>query len=146
MKRLMFIVACDFPEFVSVYVADRLFWELCYHLCYCTPPFFIGLSSQPPAEYPNCSYHQNMVMSLTSIVQSITLHCPTALLWMPSAASESSVSQSGPSSVGSNSGKGDEENLNGWSPLDQLPYAPSELPLSSRLNPELTEQVSRRQI
>ena len=104
--------------------------------------FFAG-SSHPQADYSNCSYHRNMVESLSCIVQSVALRCPTALLWMPSANIESNTLNTGPPSVGGNSGKGEEGTLRGFSPLDQLGYAPSELPLPSRLDQELREQVNR---
>jgi mediator of RNA polymerase II transcription subunit 12 len=92
-------------------------------------------STNPQADYSNCSYHRNMVECLSCIVQSVALRCPTALLWMPSVNTELNT---GLPSVG----KGEEFTLKGFSPLDQLGYAPSELPFPSRLDQELREQIT----
>ncbi|XP_053693573.1 mediator of RNA polymerase II transcription subunit 12 [Sabethes cyaneus] len=65
------------------------------------------------AEYMNCSHHHDLLLQLSSIIQVITLECPTALVWC-------GIGETRSSSV-----------LTG-SPLDHLPIAPSALPMPSR--------------
>jgi mediator of RNA polymerase II transcription subunit 12 len=61
-------------------------------------------------EYQNCPHHRDIVLQLSSIIQTITLECPTALVWCGA----------GVGSV--------------WhgSPLDLLPMVPSALPMAAR--------------
>ena len=62
------------------------------------------------SEYAHCPQHRSLVMSLSSVLQAITLECPTALIW-------------------NNLGEGKEKSLLNGSPLDLLPCAPSSLPM-----------------
>ncbi|XP_066254151.1 mediator of RNA polymerase II transcription subunit 12 isoform X3 [Euwallacea similis] len=76
-------------------------------------------------EYQNCSHHRDIVIQLSTIVHTIILECPTALVWCSTGAGTQ------------------------WhgSPLDYLPIAPSLLPLPPRCdtNSYLTQikQVER---
>uniref|UniRef100_A0AAR5PM52 Mediator complex subunit Med12 domain-containing protein n=1 Tax=Dendroctonus ponderosae TaxID=77166 RepID=A0AAR5PM52_DENPD len=62
------------------------------------------------AEYQNCQHHRDIVVELSTVVHTIILECPTALVWCPT-------------------GFGTQ-----WhgSPLDTLPISPSLLPLPAR--------------
>ncbi|XP_008193999.1 mediator of RNA polymerase II transcription subunit 12 isoform X1 [Tribolium castaneum] len=61
-------------------------------------------------EYQNCPHHRDIVLQLSTVIQTITLECPTALVWCGT----------GVGSV--------------WhgSPLDLLPMVPSSLPMAAR--------------
>lgn len=75
-------------------------------------------------EFLTCPQHRDTVMSLSSILQVITLECPTALIW---------------SGIGENRSS----SLFG-SPLDHLPIAPSTLPMpekSPRSNMEYRQKI-----
>ncbi|XP_071949352.1 mediator of RNA polymerase II transcription subunit 12-like protein isoform X1 [Antedon mediterranea] len=61
------------------------------------------------SEFTNCAQHRPIVLFLSSIVQTVTLQCPSALVWI-------------------NVGEAKNSNIPG-SPLDLLPCAPSSLPL-----------------
>lgn len=65
-------------------------------------------------EYQNCPHHRDIVMQLSSIIETITLECPTGLIWCSAGAGTI------------------------WhgSPLDLLPVPPSSLPMPSRFNSE----------
>ncbi|XP_067647915.1 mediator of RNA polymerase II transcription subunit 12 isoform X2 [Eurosta solidaginis] len=58
----------------------------------------------------NCPHHHDIILYLSTILQTITLECPTALVW-------NGINETRPSSA-----------LCG-SPLDYIPLAPSELPM-----------------
>ncbi|KAL3848034.1 hypothetical protein ACJMK2_018917 [Sinanodonta woodiana] len=61
-------------------------------------------------EYNNCPQHRGIVLSLSAILQIITLMCPSALVW-------------------NNLGEGKSSSPYCGSPLDLLPCAPSSLPM-----------------
>ncbi|KAG1673141.1 Mediator of RNA polymerase II transcription subunit 12-like protein [Nymphon striatum] len=63
-------------------------------------------------EYASCEHHRQLILSLSVIIQVITLECPTGLVW-------NNIAEAKPNS-----------SLNG-SPLDLLPAAPSCLPMPS---------------
>lgn len=65
------------------------------------------------SEYMSCCHHRDLILQLSSIVQVITLECPTALVWCGIGETRSSSVLAG-------------------SPLDHLPVAPSGLPMPSR--------------
>lgn len=67
----------------------------------------------PFSEYLNCPHHRDIVLSLSAIIQAITLECPTALVW-------NCIGEGKSPSV-----------LNG-SPLDHLPCSPAQLPMPQR--------------
>ncbi|XP_039296033.1 mediator of RNA polymerase II transcription subunit 12-like protein [Nilaparvata lugens] len=70
-------------------------------------------------EYLNCPHHRDIVLGLSSIIQVVTLECPTALVW-------NCIGEGKSSSV-----------LNG-SPLDVLPCSPASLPMPQRTsNPHI---------
>ncbi|XP_055373234.1 mediator of RNA polymerase II transcription subunit 12 [Condylostylus longicornis] len=64
-------------------------------------------------EYMNCPHHKEILLYLSSIIQVVTIECPTALVWC---------------------GLGESRALSplAGSPLDQLPIPPSALPMPSR--------------
>ncbi|XP_058826167.1 mediator of RNA polymerase II transcription subunit 12 isoform X2 [Topomyia yanbarensis] len=76
------------------------------------------------SEYMNCSHHHDLVLQLSSIIQVITLECPTALVWCGVGETRSSSVLAG-------------------SPLDHLPVAPSALPMPSRCT-KSNEEVRKR--
>ncbi|KAI5713129.1 hypothetical protein M8J76_012279 [Diaphorina citri] len=65
------------------------------------------------SEYMSCGHHRDIVLSLSAIIQAITLECPTALVW-------NCIGEGKSPSV-----------LNG-SPLDHLPCSPAQLPMPQR--------------
>uniref|UniRef100_A0A8D9FIE5 Mediator of RNA polymerase II transcription subunit 12-like protein n=1 Tax=Cacopsylla melanoneura TaxID=428564 RepID=A0A8D9FIE5_9HEMI len=73
----------------------------------------VNTSQNPLSEYLNCAHHRDIVLSLSAIIQAITLECPTALVW-------NSIGEGKSPSV-----------LNG-SPLDHLPCSPAQLPMPQR--------------
>ncbi|KAG8221965.1 hypothetical protein J437_LFUL007806 [Ladona fulva] len=64
-------------------------------------------------EYLNCPLHREIILSISAIIQAITIDCPTALVW---------------NCVGEGRGP----SLLDASPLDHLPCPPSMLPLPQR--------------
>lgn len=62
------------------------------------------------AEYSGCPQHRGLILSLSSILQIITIRCPGALIWH-------------------NLGEGKSNSILSGSPLDLLPCAPSSLPM-----------------
>lgn len=76
-------------------------------------------------DYMNCPHHRDIILYLSTILQVITIECPTALVWSGIAAHRAPSSLVG-------------------SPLDHLPLAPSVLPMPSRCprtNHELRRQL-----
>lgn len=69
----------------------------------------------------SCTRHRNILLSLSTLLQVVTLECPTALVWLnstsPSSAHEPSLSKHSSSAVFQGS------------PLDMLPCEPSNLPM-----------------
>ncbi|XP_065840950.1 mediator of RNA polymerase II transcription subunit 12-like protein isoform X2 [Oscarella lobularis] len=86
-------------------------------------------------EYKNCSYHRNLVLSLSSLLQTVTLGCPSALVYMPSPIGSIDLMASG--NFFSMATKFS-------SPLDILPLAPSELPFSEKITPAMKDEAVSR--
>ena len=61
-------------------------------------------------QYSNCPQHRAIILSLSAVIQCITLECPTALVW-------------------NNLGEGRSSHFMCASPLDMLPCPPSVLPM-----------------
>ncbi|XP_039485003.1 mediator of RNA polymerase II transcription subunit 12 isoform X1 [Drosophila santomea] len=76
-------------------------------------------------EQMSCPHHRDIVLYLSTILQIITIECPTALVWSGIAAHRAPSSLLG-------------------SPLDHLPLAPSVLPMPTRC--PRTNQEIRRQL
>ncbi|KAK6194758.1 hypothetical protein SNE40_000324 [Patella caerulea] len=75
------------------------------------------------AEYSSCPQHRTIILNLSAILQSITLRCPTSLVW-------------------NTLGDGKLTNYICGSPLDLLPCAPSSLPmLPGPQNPQFRAQI-----
>lgn len=75
------------------------------------------------AEYRDCPQHRSIVMKLCGIIQTITLRCPTALVWNWLGDGKTSLFICG-------------------SPLDILPCNPSSLPmLPSPQNQQIRAQI-----
>lgn len=63
----------------------------------------------------SCDHHRSVLIQMSAIIQTVVLHCPAAVVW--NYAGEGKVSS----------------HLVG-SPLDQLPYPPSALPMAPRFS------------
>lgn len=75
-------------------------------------------------DYMNCPHHRDIVLYLSTILQVITIECPTALVWSGIAAHRAPSSLVG-------------------SPLDHLPLAPSVLPMPTRC-PRTNHEIRRQ--
>lgn len=62
-------------------------------------------------EYTSCLQHRSLVLTMSAIIQAITVQCPGALVWQ-------------------NLGEGKTNSILYGSPLDLLPCAPSSLPMA----------------
>lgn len=71
-------------------------------------------------EIVSCSRHRSILFSLCTIIQVVTLECPTALVWLNATT---------PSSYDSSSSKHSSSSVLQGSPLDMLPCEPSNLPM-----------------
>ncbi|CAB0013481.1 unnamed protein product [Nesidiocoris tenuis] len=70
-------------------------------------------------EFLNCVHHKDIILSLSVIIQVITLDCPTALVW-------------------NSIGEGKSASIINGSPLDHLPCTPLSLPMPQRnANPHI---------
>lgn len=76
-------------------------------------------------EYLTCPHHRDIVIYLSTILQIITIECPTAMVWCGIGENRAPASLCG-------------------SPLDHLPLAPSALPMPSKC--PLTNTEVRRQL
>ncbi|XP_041350095.1 mediator of RNA polymerase II transcription subunit 12-like protein isoform X2 [Gigantopelta aegis] len=77
------------------------------------------------AEYSNCAQHRGLLLSLSAMLQCLTLRCPTALVW-------NSLQE----------GKNERNNFLCGSPLDHLMCAPSSLPMvPSSQNQQIRSQI-----
>lgn len=76
-------------------------------------------------EYMSCPHHRDIIMQLSSILQIITIECPTALVWCWIGEARSTSSLVG-------------------SPLDHLLIPPSALPLPSRNSVEVNNEIRRQ--
>ncbi|XP_020601994.1 mediator of RNA polymerase II transcription subunit 12-like protein isoform X2 [Orbicella faveolata] len=85
------------------------------------------------SQYKTCPQHHALVLALSSVLQTIAICCPGALIWNsnPCGGSSSSTASSGNNSSGANADAGTSKPAVLGSPLDRLPIAPSAMPLPS---------------
>lgn len=99
------------------------------------------------SQYKTCPQHHALVLSLSSVLQTIAICCPGALIWNsnPSGGSSSSTASSGNNSSGANADAGNSKPTVLGSPLDRLPIAPSAMPLPSPGNAQgsLNSEVAK---
>lgn len=76
-------------------------------------------------EYLNCPHHRDIILYLSTILQIITIECPTAMIWCGIGENRIPAALSG-------------------SPLDHLPIAPSALPMPTKC--PITNNEVRRQL
>lgn len=104
------------------------------------PPF--GSSSLTPvnpqslpvlSQYKTCPQHHALVLSLSSVLQTIAICCPGALIWnsIPCGASSSSITSSASNSTVVNTDMAANKPAVLGSPLDRLSIPPSSMPLPS---------------
>ena len=105
--------------------------QFCFLLSSCAAPPSTGQQSVL-TQYKSCPQHQALVLALSSILQTITLRCPGALVWNPSSLASGGSSGTGVSAAGGNTAADSKSALLG-SPLDRLPVGPSSLPLPSAI-------------
>ena len=86
-------------------------------------------SSAPPSttlmaftDYSNCPQHRSLLLNLCSIIQAVTISCPSALVWH-------------------NLGDGKSSSPLVGSPLDLLPCSPSSLPMPFGKENEMVENA-----
>lgn len=80
---------------------------------------------QALADYMNCPHHRDIVLYLSTILQIITIECPTAMVWCGIGENRAPSALCG-------------------SPLDHLPLAPSTLPMPEKC--PITNNEVRRQL
>ena len=85
------------------------------------------------SQYKTCPQHHALVLSLSSVLQTIAICCPGALIWNSIPSGGGSASNSSNSAVGSADAAANKPSVLG-SPLDRLPIAPSQMPLPSSAN------------
>ena len=85
------------------------------------------------SQYKTCPQHHALVLSLSSVLQTIAICCPGALIWNSIPSGGGSASNSSNSAVGSADAAANKPAVLG-SPLDRLPIAPSQMPLPSSAN------------
>lgn len=88
-------------------------------------PVVLNPYEQALNDYLNCPHHRDLVVQLSSILQVITIECPTALVW---------------SGIGENRAS----SIFIGSPLDHIPIPPSVLPMPTRCamsNNEIRSQL-----
>lgn len=85
------------------------------------------------SQYKTCPQHHALVLALSSVLQTIAICCPGALIWNsnPCGGSSSNTTSSGTNSSGANADAGASKSAVLGSPLDRLPIAPSAMPLPS---------------
>ena len=94
----------------------------------------ISVQSLPVlSQYKTCPQHHALVLALSSVLQTIAICCPGALIWNsnPCGGSSSNTTSSGSNSSGANADAGTSKPAVLGSPLDRLPIAPSAMPLPS---------------
>ena len=85
------------------------------------------------SQYKTCPQHHALVLALSSVLQTIAICCPGALIWNSIPSGGGSASNSSNSAVGSADAAANKPAVLG-SPLDRLPIAPSHMPLPSSAN------------
>ncbi|KAH8373428.1 hypothetical protein KR009_006618 [Drosophila setifemur] len=118
-RKMAYIVAKKLAQLLNTAVEQQSIKELDEHRLQ-QDPYELALQEQM-----SCPHHRDVVLYLSTILQIITIECPTALVWsgIPAHRAPSVL-------VGS--------------PLDHLPLAPSVLPMPTRC--PRTNQEIRRQL
>ena len=99
----------------------------------------VSASSLPVlSQYKTCPQHHALVLALSSVMQTVAICCPGALIW-----------NSNPCGSGSSNAAGSNADAKPavlGSPLDRLPIAPSVMPLPSSTNAQgsLNTEVGNR--
>ncbi|CAH3150356.1 unnamed protein product [Pocillopora meandrina] len=85
------------------------------------------------SQYKTCPQHHALVLSLSSVLQTIAICCPGALIWnsIPCGASSSSITSSASNSTVANTDMAANKPAVLGSPLDRLSIPPSSMPLPS---------------
>lgn len=105
-------------------------------LCYFDSSSLASISPQSLpvlSQYKSCPQHHALVLALSSVLQTIAICCPGALIWNsnPCGSSGSNTISSGNNSSGANTDAGTSKPAVLGSPLDRLPIAPSAMPFPS---------------
>ena len=117
------------------YVSNMLYLSFVI-LCYFDSSSLATISPQSLpvlSQYKTCPQHHALVLSLSSVLQTIAICCPGALIWNsnPSGGGSSSTASSGNNSSGANADASNSKPAVLGSPLDRLPIAPSAMALPS---------------
>ena len=101
------------------------------------------------SQYKTCPQHHALVLSLSSVLQTIAICCPGALIWnsIPCGASSSSITSSASNSTVANTDMAANKPAVLGSPLDRLSIPPSSMPLPSPGNTQasLNSEVGTKQ-
>lgn len=101
------------------------------------------------SQYKTCPQHHALVLSLSSVLQTIAICCPGALIWnsIPCGASSSSITSSASNSTVANTDMAANKPAVLGSPLDRLSIPPSSMPLPSPGNTQasLNSEVGIKQ-
>lgn len=122
-RKMAYIVSKKLAQLLNTAVEQQAIKELDEHKLHQHDhhdPYELALQEQM-----SCPHHRDVVLYLSTILQIITIECPTALVWSGIAAHRAPSSLLG-------------------SPLDHLPLAPSVLPMPTRC--PRTNQEIRRQL
>ena len=114
---------------------DPIISQVCYvFFLFSSSLTAVSPSSLPVlSQYKTCPQHHALVLSLSSVLQTIAICCPGALIWNSIPSGGGSASNSSNSAVGSADAAANKPAVLG-SPLDRLPIAPSQMPLPSSAN------------
>ena len=113
---------------------DPIISQVCYVFLFSSSLTAVSPSSLPVlSQYKTCPQHHALVLSLSSVLQTIAICCPGALIWNSIPSGGGSASNSSNSAVGSADAAANKPAVLG-SPLDRLPIAPSQMPLPSSAN------------
>ena len=113
---------------------DYIISQVCYVFLFSSSLTAVSPSSLPVlSQYKTCPQHHALVLALSSVLQTIAICCPGALIWNSIPSGGGSASNSSNSSVGSADAASNKPAVLG-SPLDRLPIAPSQMPLPSSAN------------
>ena len=114
---------------------DLVISQVCYvFFLFSSSLISVSPSSLPVlSQYKTCPQHHALVLALSSVLQTIAICCPGALIWNSIPSGGGSASNSSNSTVGSADAAANKPGVLG-SPLDRLPIAPSQMPLPSSAN------------
>ena len=113
---------------------DHIISQVCSVFWFSSSLTAVSPSSLPVlSQYKTCPQHHALVLALSSVLQTIAICCPGALIWNSIPSGGGSASNSSNSAVGSADAAGNKPAVLG-SPLDRLPIAPSQMPLPSSAN------------